>query len=105
MAEPQANGNPQAGEPGANAHSPRRATPPMHPRRVTDQNQQEPKLTKEEFDRLSKKAHEANNEAKNLRERLRALESEKEKAEAEQLAKQGEFKTLYEQEQAKVKGV
>jgi hypothetical protein len=84
-------------------NSPRRATPPIHPRRVSNsQNQQEPKLTKEEFDRLSKKAHEANNEAKNLRERLRALEGEKEKAEAEQLAKQGEFKTLYEQEQAKI---
>jgi hypothetical protein len=33
---------------------------------------------------------------------LRALEGEKEKAEAEQLAKQGEFKTLYEQSQAKI---
>jgi hypothetical protein len=106
MAEPQANGNPQAGEPGANAQQPQAGNPPNAPQAGdSNQNQQEPKLTKEEFDRLSKKAHEANNEAKNLRERLRALESEKEKAEAEQLAKQGEFKTLYEQEQAKVKGL
>jgi hypothetical protein len=103
MAEPQANGNPQAGEPGANSQQPQAGNPPTTPQvGDSNQNQQEPKLTKEEFDRLSKKAHEANNEAKNLRERLRALEGEKEKAEAEQLAKQGEFKTLYEQSQAKI---
>lgn len=69
----------------------------------TNSQKQEPKLTKEEFERLSKNLHEANSEAKNLRTRLKALEVEKETTEANKLKEAGEFKTLYEQEQARVK--
>jgi chromosome segregation ATPase len=101
MADNNANGNPQAGEPGAQgqpqAGNPTPTTPPAG---ESDPNKQT--YTKEEYDRLQRNKHEADNEAKNLRARLKALESEKEKAEAEQLAKQGEFKTLYEQSQAKI---
>lgn len=59
--------------------------------------------TREEYERLQRNKHESDNEAKNLRARLKALETEKETAEQERLKKQGEFETLYQQEQAKVK--
>jgi hypothetical protein len=102
MANENAAGNPQAGEPNANPQ-PQAGTPNPTPQAGEDPNKQT--YTKEEYERLSKNKHEADNEAKNLRARLKALETEKEKTDAEQLAKQGEFKTLYEQEQAKVKGL
>lgn len=100
MSNDNAAGNPQAGEPNATPQ-PQAGTPPT-PQAGEDPNKQT--YTKEEYDRLSKNKHEADNEARNLRVRLKALETEKEKADVEQLAKQGEFKTLYEQEQVKVKG-
>lgn len=106
MADNIANGNPLAGEPGAQpqAGNPNQTpTTPQAGENNNSQNQQEPKLTKEEFERLSKNLHEANSEAKNLRTRLKALEVEKETAEAQKLKEAGEFKTLYEQTEARVK--
>jgi chromosome segregation ATPase len=98
------NGNPLAGEP--NATQPQAGNQNQNPSSPTPQageNQSEPKLTKEEFERISKNLHEANSEAKNLRTRLRALEVEKETAEANKLKEAGEFKSLYEQTEARVK--
>lgn len=99
MADNNANGNPLAGEP--NANQPQAGTPTTPPAGDTDSTRTT--YSKEEYDRLKKDKQEANNEAKNLRERFHALETEKALAEAQKLKEAGEFKALYEQTEAKVK--
>jgi len=102
MAENNPNGNPLEGEPDGQQQKPPAGTPNNNtPQAGDDQNKTT--YTKEEYERLRNNKHEADNEAKNLRARLKALEAEKETAEQERLRKQGEFETLYQQEQAKVK--
>lgn len=100
MPDSNTNGTPPVGEP--NGQQPQAGNPTTPPAGETDQNNKTT-YTKEEYERLQKNKHDADNEAKNLRTRLRALEVEKETAEAQKLKEAGEFKALYEQTEAKVK--
>jgi DNA repair exonuclease SbcCD ATPase subunit len=99
MANENAAGNPPAGEPNANANQQPQAGNPTTPSAGEDPNKTT--YTKEEYERLKKNKHEADNEARNLRERLKALEEKQNKldadaqtAETERLKKQGEFEKL-----------
>jgi hypothetical protein len=101
MVNENAAGNPQAGEPNANLQ-PQAGNPNPTPQAGEDPNKTT--YTKEEYERLSKNKHEADNEAKNLRARLKALEEKQNKldadaqtAETERLKQQGEFEKLAEQ--------
>lgn len=100
MADSNASGNPQAGQPEA---QPQAGNPTNNAPQAGDSNPEKTTYSKEEFDRAQRERREANSEARNLRDRLKALEAEKEAAEASKLKEANDFKTLYEQTEAKVK--
>lgn len=109
MADNNAAGNPPVGQPDANAQQPQAGNPTTPP---AGEDPNKTTYTKEEYDRLKKNKHEADSEARNLRERLKALEEKQNQldaaaqaAETERLKKQGEFQTLAEKAQAELEQV
>ena len=101
------NGTPLEGQPNGQLQPPAGTGNPTAPQAGEDPNKQT--YTKDEYDRLKKNKHEADNEARNLRERLRALEEKQSQidsaaqaAETERLKQQGEFQTLAEQRETEL---